>query len=92
MAVQVVFRDGGEVDGAGNGCFVGIVCHAGFHFSESKVELDEVGVEDKLDKAKVDIPGVEGEFMVAAPSKVKSTSKKPKRERQPYHARYTPAI
>jgi hypothetical protein len=32
VAVEVVFGDGGEVDGAGGGCFVGVVCHAGFHF------------------------------------------------------------
>ena len=36
-------RGGREVDGAGGGCFVGIVCRAGFHFSKSKVEPDEVG-------------------------------------------------
>ena len=65
MAVQVVLRDGGEVDGAGGGCFVGVVCHVGFHFSESKVELDKVGVEDELDKAKVDIATVKGQFTVA---------------------------
>ena len=44
---------------------MGVVCHAGFHLSESKVELDEVGVEDELDKAKIDIAGVEGEITVA---------------------------
>ena len=67
MAVKVVFRDGGEVeiDGAGGGCFVGIVCHAGFHFLESEVQLDEVGVEGEVDKATVDIAGVDGQFMVA---------------------------
>ena len=65
MAVHVEFRDGGEVDGAGNSCFVGVVRHASFQFPESEVELDKVGVEDELDKAKVDIPGVEGEFTVA---------------------------
>ena len=65
MAVQIVFRDGGEVDGTGGGCFVGVVCHGAFHFSESKVELDKVVVEDKLDKAKVNIAGVEGELTVA---------------------------
>ena len=27
IAVQVIFRDGGEVDGACGGCFVGVVCH-----------------------------------------------------------------
>ena len=63
--VHVAFGDGGEVDRAGGGCFVGVVCHAGFHFSESKAELDEVGVEDELAKAKVNIAGVEGEFRVA---------------------------
>jgi hypothetical protein len=41
-----------------------------------------VGVEDELDKAKVNIAGVE----------LKSTSKNPKREHDPYHARYTPAM
>ena len=61
MAVQVVLGDGEEVDGAGGGCLVGIVCHGGFHLSESKVEL----AKDGLNKAKVDIAGVEGEFMVA---------------------------
>ena len=65
MAVQVVFRDGGEVDGAGGGCFVSVVCHAGFHISESKVELDEVVVKDELDKAMINIAGVDGEFTVA---------------------------
>ena len=50
-------RDGGEVDGVGDGCFVGVVCHAGFQFSKSRVELDEVGVENELDKAKVNIAG-----------------------------------
>ena len=65
MVVRSVFRDGGEVDGAGGGCFVGVVCHAGFHFLESEVQLDEVGVEDELDKAKVDIAGVGGEITVA---------------------------
>ena len=40
--MQVVFRDGEEVDGAGGGCLVGVVCHGGFHLPESKVELDEV--------------------------------------------------
>ena len=42
-----------------------MVCQASFHFSESKVELDEVGVKDELDKAKVDIAGIGGKFMVA---------------------------
>jgi hypothetical protein len=32
VTVEVVFRDGGEVDGASGGYFVGVVCHAGFHF------------------------------------------------------------
>ena len=54
-----------ELDGAGDGSFVGIVCHGAVHFSESEVELDEVGVADELDKAKVDIAGVEDESMVA---------------------------
>ena len=44
---------------------MGVVCHAGFHFSESKVELDKVGLEDELDKDKVNITGIEGEFTVA---------------------------
>ena len=44
---------------------MGVVCHTGFHFSESDIELDGVGVEDELDKAKVKIVEVEGEFMVA---------------------------
>ena len=30
VAVEVVFEDGGEVDGAGGRCFVGVVCHAIF--------------------------------------------------------------
>ena len=62
MAVHVVFGDGGGVNGAGNGYFVGVVCHADFHHSQLKVELDEMGVEDDLDEAKVKIAGVEGEL------------------------------
>ena len=50
-----------ELDGAVDGCFVGVVFHGAVYFSESEVEVDEVGVADELDKAKVDI-GVEGEF------------------------------
>ena len=71
-----------------------MVCQASFHFSESKVELDEVGVKDELDKAKVDIAGVGGKFMVAGVNgtlKDESTSKNPKEEQHPYHVRYTPA-
>ena len=65
MAVQVVFKDGEEVDGADGGCLVGMVCHAGFHLSQSKVELDEVGVGDELDKTKVDIATFKDKFTVA---------------------------
>ena len=65
MAVQVVFRNDGKIDGAGGGCLLGVVHHASFHFSESKLELDEVRVDDELDNAKVNVPGVEGEFTVA---------------------------
>ena len=32
MAVEVVFGNGGEIDGAGGGWFVGVVYPAGFHF------------------------------------------------------------
>ena len=86
MTVQVVFRDGGEVDGAGGGCFVGVVCHAA-----SKVELDEVGVEDEPNNAKVNIAGLEGEFTVAG---VNGTLKdevdvKETKEGTTPHARYT---
>ena len=60
MAVQVVFRDGGEVDGAGGGCFVGVVCHAGFHLSESEVELDEVGSRRRTRQGHTTVAGVNG--------------------------------
>lgn len=51
MAVQVIYRDGRDVDGADGGCFVGVVDHPDISFSRSKVEFDEVGVEDELEKA-----------------------------------------
>ena len=49
---------GREVDGAGGGCFVGVLCHTGFHILESKVELDEVGVKDELDKPRSVLQGL----------------------------------
>lgn len=36
-----------------------------FDVAPSEIELDGVGVEDELDKAKVNIVGVEGEFTAA---------------------------
>ena len=53
-------RGGREVDGAGGGCFVGIVCRAGFHFSESKVELDEAGGRRQTRQGHTMVTGVNG--------------------------------
>ena len=91
MAVQLVFKDGGEVDGAGGGCFVGVVCHAAFHFLKSNVELDEVGVEEELDKAKVNMVRVEGEFRVAGVNGALEDEVDVEKSRDPYHARCPPA-
>ena len=46
VAVEVIFGDGGEVDGAG-GCFVGVACHAGFHFFFGNVDDDGLVPEEK---------------------------------------------
>ena len=81
-----------ELDGAGDGCFVGVVCHGAVHFSESEVELDKVGVADELDKAKIDIAGVEGEITVAGVNGALEDEVDVEiSQKHSYHTRCTPA-
>ena len=47
-----------ELDGAGDGCFVGVVCHGAVHFSESEVELVEVGSKTKSTRPRSTLQGL----------------------------------